>query len=194
MEIHYNIGLFGESRVGKANIISQFTNGCLFNEESSYSTSISEKVVEIDNNIDIRLKIWDTAGQERYMTLTKQYFYGLNGILLVYDPTIRETFNKIEHWCTTIKSNIDIESVVIFLIENNQSKNKVNNMCTKEEGEKLAKKLGFQFYSVNSYNGMNIDECFNHLVKKIYEKHNKTERINDHLQINRRHKKRCIIF
>ena len=75
--------------------------------------------------------MWDTAGQERYMCLTKQYFYGLNGILLVYDPNIRETFDKIDHLCKTIKDNIDIESVVVFLIENNQSKNKVNNMCTK---------------------------------------------------------------
>ena len=104
-------------------------------------------------------------GYRRSGKITKQHFSGLNGILLVYDPNIRETFDKIDYWCETIKDNIDIESVVVFLIENNQSKNMVNNMCTKEEGEKLANKLGFHFYSVNSYNGMNIEQCFHHLAK-----------------------------
>ena len=136
--------------------------------------------------------MWDTAGQERYMCLTKQYFSGLNGILLVYDPNIRETFDKIDYWCDTIKDNIDIESVVVFLIENNQSKNKVNNMCTKEEGEKLANKLGSHFYSVNSYNGMNIEQCFHYLAKKLYEKHKKKERINDGKK--NLHNLYCLIF
>ena len=151
-----------------------------------------EKCVTIDNDIDILLQMWDSAGQEKFRCLTKQRFHGFNGILLVYDPNIRETFDLIDYWCETIKDKIDIESVVVFLIENNQSKNKVNNMCTKEEGEKLANKLGFHFYSVNSYNGMNIEQCFHHLAKKLYEKHNKKERINDGKK--NLHNLYCLIF
>ena len=179
-DIKYKIRFFGDSRVGKQKIINQFVKGTVFDKESSFiGLSMYEKCVTIDNDIDILLQMWDSAGQEKYRCLTKQLFHGFNGILLVYDPNIRETFDKIDHWCKTIKDNIDIESVVVFLIENNQSKNKVNNMCTKEEGEKLANKLGFHFYSVNSYNGMNIEQCFHHLAKKLYEKHKKKERIND---------------
>ena len=192
-DIKYKIRFFGESRVGKQKIINQFVDGTLFDKESSFTLpSTYEKCVTIDNDIDILLQMWDTACQERYMCLTKQYFSGLNGILLVYDPNIRETFDKIDYWCDTIKDNIDIESVVVFLIENNQSKNKVNNMCTKEEGEKLANKLGFHFYSVNSYNGMNIEQCFHHLAKKLYEKHKKKERINDGKK--NLHNLYCLIF
>ena len=191
-DIKYKIGFFGESRAGKKKIINQFVEGTVFAKESSIiGLSIYEKCVTIDNDIDILLQIWDSAGQERYK-LTKQHFFGLNGILLVYDPNIRETFDKIDYWCDTIKDNIDIESVVVFLIENNQSKNKVNNMCTKEEGEKLANKLGFHFYSVNSYNGMNIKQCFHHLAKKLYEKHKKKERINDGKK--NLHNLNCLIF
>ena len=122
-DIKYKIGFFGESRAGKQKIINLFVEGTVFAKES-YSTGLSiyEKCVTIDNDIDILLQIWDSAGQERYK-LTKQHFFGLNGILLVYDPNIRETFDIIDYWCDTIKDNIDIESVVVFLIENNQSKN-----------------------------------------------------------------------
>ena len=167
----YKIGLFGESRVGKTKIVNQFIYGNSFNEELSSAPSISEKYVTIDSNIDILLKIWDTADQERYMTINKQYYSGLDGLLLVYDPSFHETFEKIEFWYMNIKDNVDIESKVVFLVENNQNENNVNNKSL--EGEKLGKKLGLQFYSVNSYNGMNIEQCFNHLAKEIYEKHKK---------------------
>ena len=192
-DIKYKIGFFGESRAGKKKIINQFVEGTIFDKESSFTDlSTYEKCVTIDNDIDILLQMWDSAGQEKYRCLTKQQFHGFNGILLVYDPNIRETFDKIDYWCDTIKDNIDIESVVVFLIENNQSKNKVNNMCTKEEGEKLANKLGFHFYSVNSYNGMNIEQCFHHLAKKLYEKHKKKERIN--VGKKNLHNLYCLIF
>ena len=171
-EIQYKIGVLGESRVGKTKFINKFINGNSFNEKFSSTPSISEKFVTIDSNIDIQLKIWDTASQERLMSITKQYYLGLDGLLLVYDPNSRETFEKIEFWYMIIKDNIDIESIVVFLVENSQNENKVNIKYTME-GEKLAKKLGVQFYSVSSYNGMNIEQCFNHLAKEIYEKHKK---------------------
>ena len=97
-EIQYKIGVLGESRVGKTKFINKFINGNSFNEKFSSTPSISEKFVTINSNIDIQLKIWDTAGQERLMSITKQYYLGLDGLLLVYDPNSRETFEKIEFW------------------------------------------------------------------------------------------------
>ena len=35
---------------------------------------------------------WDTAGQERFKTVTKAYFRGSHGILLVYDITKHDSF------------------------------------------------------------------------------------------------------
>ncbi len=48
-------------------------------------------------------QIWDTAGQERFRTITKSYFRGAQGILLVYDCTDRASFTAVETWVEDIE-------------------------------------------------------------------------------------------
>ncbi len=35
----------------------------------------------------LKLQIWDTAGQERYRAVTRSYFRGSLGVIIVYDIT-----------------------------------------------------------------------------------------------------------
>ena len=35
----------------------------------------------------LKLQIWDTAGQERYRSVTRSYFRGSLGVIIVYDIT-----------------------------------------------------------------------------------------------------------
>ena len=35
----------------------------------------------------IKLQIWDTAGQERFKSVTRSYFRGSIGVVIVYDLT-----------------------------------------------------------------------------------------------------------
>ena len=35
----------------------------------------------------IKVQIWDTAGQERFKSVTRSYFRGSIGVLIVYDIT-----------------------------------------------------------------------------------------------------------
>jgi Ras-related protein Rab-2A len=44
------------------------------------------------------LQVWDTAGQESYRSITRSYYKGSIGALLVFDVSRKETFLNIQKW------------------------------------------------------------------------------------------------
>lgn len=84
----------------------------------------------------LKIFIWDTAGQERYRTLTKAYYRGAAGIILVYDVSDPESFKNIEYWLKKIKKHGD-ENVEILILGNKIDL--INDrLISQEEGERLA--------------------------------------------------------
>lgn len=65
----------------------------------------------------IKLQIWDTAGQERFRAVTRSYYRGAAGALLVYDITRRSTYNHLQTWLNDARS-LTNPNTVIFLIGN----------------------------------------------------------------------------
>ena len=60
------------------------------------------KALELDSKI-ISLQLWDTAGQERFQSVTKAYYRGAQGIILVYDISQEESFIAVKSWISTIQ-------------------------------------------------------------------------------------------
>lgn len=53
------------------------------------------RIIEVAGQ-KIKLQIWDTAGQERFRAVTRSYYRGAAGALMVYDITRRYfTFSNI---------------------------------------------------------------------------------------------------
>ena len=50
-----------------------------------------------------QLQIWDTAGQERFRTITKSFYRGVHGVVVVYDTTDRSTFEHIDSWLSEVE-------------------------------------------------------------------------------------------
>ena len=111
----YKMLILGDSSVGKTNILKRF----LHNE---YDTSTKETVgVEfgsknftMDEKEVVKAQIWDTAGQERYSSVTKAYYKGAKGALLVYDITKRSTFESIDNWIIDLRTNGDKDILIII--------------------------------------------------------------------------------
>ncbi|RPB26281.1 ras-domain-containing protein [Terfezia boudieri ATCC MYA-4762] len=51
----------------------------------------------------IKLQIWDTAGQETFRSITRSYFRGCAGAIIVYDVTRRSTFANAGMWLEELK-------------------------------------------------------------------------------------------
>ena len=84
----FKIVLIGDSGVGKSSILSRFSrNEFQANSRSTIGVEFSTRTVQIEGK-NVKAQIWDTAGQEKYRAITKAYYRGAKGALLVYDITL----------------------------------------------------------------------------------------------------------
>ena len=85
--------------------MNQYVNKKFTNQyKATIGADFLTKDLIIDDKI-VTMQIWDTAGQERFRTITKSYFRGCQGMLLVYDITQRKTFESIRTWVDQINDN-----------------------------------------------------------------------------------------
>ncbi|MCJ1254366.1 hypothetical protein MMC24_002181 [Lignoscripta atroalba] len=65
----------------------------------------------------MKLSLWDTAGQETYKSITRSYFRGASGALLVFDISRRETFDSVTAWLHDLRQ-IAEEGIIVILVGN----------------------------------------------------------------------------
>jgi Ras-related protein Rab-2A len=129
------------------------------------------RMVTIDNR-QIKLQIWDTAGQESFRSITRSYYRGAAGALLVYDITRRETFNHLTRWLEEARQNAN-GSMVIMLVGNKGDLDH-RRQVSKEEGEKFAQENGLIFVETSAKTAANVEEAFIQTATKIYVTHTHT--------------------
>ena len=138
-DLKYKIMVLGESKVGKTSLIKRYTKDQF---GGVYLTTVGmdfqDKIIEIEDK-KIRLQIWDTAGQERFRNVTKSYFQSSHGLILVYEISDKESFEKINFWMENIKNNAP-EDVKIILVGNKEDLTSERQVSI-EEGENYAKKF-----------------------------------------------------
>ena len=105
------------------------------------------------------MQIWDTAGHEAFQSITRSYYKGAVGALLVYDITRRETFSHLIKWLSEVKENAS-KDITIILIGNKNDLEK-GRQVSFEEGESFAKENNLLFLETSAKTSKNIMEAFN---------------------------------
>ena len=75
------------------------------------------KNMQLENAKNIKLHIQEPAGQDRFLVITKNYYKGANGILLIYNITSIQTYENVRNWISRIKEETS-PNVVIYIIGN----------------------------------------------------------------------------
>ncbi len=47
-------------------------------------------------NLLVKVQFWDTAGSEKYRSIPRSFYNKVDGIILVYDISDLETFDKLD--------------------------------------------------------------------------------------------------
>ena len=165
----FKLIIVGDTNVGKTNIMSKYIKD-QFNitSKSTIGVEFGTKILEIDNK-KVKAQIWDTAGQERYKSITSAYYKGAKGAFIVYDITNKSTFESVDKWIKDLNSYGD-KNLTMLLI-GNKSDLEDKRIINKEEGEEKAKSFELGFIETSAYNGDNIDQAFDIMLKEVLKRY-----------------------
>ena len=170
----HKIIFVGDAGVGKTTIIARITESP-FNEvyEPSIGVDFMSKSIKYRGQ-NIKLQIWDTAGQEKYKGLIPSYVRNSSIVFVVYDISVKSTFDNIPKWLTFIRS---IENKTLILCGNKIDLEK--REVTKEEGEALAQKEGIAFFETSAKTAEGIKNMFYSAVSdlSIFAENNNKENL-----------------
>eukprot|EP00357_Protocruzia_adherens_P019769 CAMPEP_0115006326 /NCGR_PEP_ID=MMETSP0216-20121206/20431_1 /TAXON_ID=223996 /ORGANISM="Protocruzia adherens, Strain Boccale" /LENGTH=215 /DNA_ID=CAMNT_0002372883 /DNA_START=137 /DNA_END=784 /DNA_ORIENTATION=+ len=160
--------IIGDTGVGKSCLLMQFTdNRFRQDHEITIGVEFGSRMITIDNK-QIKLQIWDTAGQESFRSITRSYYRGAAGALLVYDVTRRDTFNHLARWLEEARQNGNPNMTIILI--GNKCDMDMRRAVSTEEGEQFARENGLIFLETSAKTAHNVVEAFANTAKVIYDK------------------------
>eukprot|EP00930_Biecheleria_cincta_P026751 TRINITY_DN18814_c0_g1_i1.p1 TRINITY_DN18814_c0_g1~~TRINITY_DN18814_c0_g1_i1.p1 ORF type:complete len:216 (+),score=42.44 TRINITY_DN18814_c0_g1_i1:57-704(+) len=158
--------IVGDAGVGKSCLLLQFTDRRFRAEhDMTIGVEFGHRVVEIDDQ-KIKLQIWDTAGQEAFRSITRAYYRGATGALLVYDISRRGSFDHLAQWLMDARQNAQ-PNMVIILIGNKSDLDR--REVSYEEGAWFARQNGLFFLETSAKTGDNVESAFLDTARQIYE-------------------------
>ncbi|KAF4123736.1 Ni2+-binding GTPase involved in regulation of expression and maturation of urease and hydrogenase [Geosmithia morbida] len=120
----------------------------------------------------MKLSLWDTAGQETYKSVTRSYFRGASGALLVFDLSRRQTFQHVTDWLSDLRQIAESDIVVILvgnkadLAQSDDNKREV----TREEAQQWARRNGvLEYVETSAKSGENVENAFVRVAERIYQ-------------------------
>ncbi len=165
-ELLFKVVIIGESGVGKSCLLYRATSGSF---RETYEVTIGAAFGSFTsrcNGRPVKLQIWDTAGQENFRSMVHVFYKGAHTVILVYDITRRDSFERLEDWLTEIMENASAGAKVA-LVGSQKDREDMREVAT-EVGEAFARKHGLAaFLETSAKTGEGITELFEQIVSLL---------------------------
>ena len=123
--------------------------------------------VEYSPNKTATLSIWDVGGQERFEFLRTNFYYGTDGLLMVFDLTRDQTFRNVRRWLIEIR-RLTGDNIPFVLVGNKADLlEEVGEVIDPEEAEAVAEMEDTLYIQTSAKTGLNVEQIFSEIVKKI---------------------------
>jgi len=139
-----------------------------FKGDSTHTIGVEFGSKVIDAGKFLKLQIWDTAGQERFRSVTRSYYRGAAGCILVYDITSRESYNHLSTWLSDARALATSQLAIVLV--GNKIDLQEDREVTFLEASRFAQENDLLFLETSAKSGENVEEVFIKCAKTILNK------------------------
>jgi small GTP-binding protein len=162
------IVVVGDSGVGKTCFLLRFVRDqwdC--DATPTLGVQFLRKIVTTENH-HIQLQLWDTAGQELFRSVTRPYYRGSAGALILFDLTSPESFASVEDWLKDLREVARTDVVVVLI--GNKSDLVEKRQITRDVAQEFADKNTMLYFETSARTGDNIPSAVTQCVLQIEKK------------------------
>ena len=162
-----NIILLGDANVGKTSLLNKY-----FNKDFN-SNYIPTKGIDYLSNIirqkylNVKLIVADTSGNDKFQSIWQSYSEDIDGVILVFDVTNKDSFENLDSWLTQLNKYKDDYLYVIvgnkIDLENIREVNS-NDVHKNDKFKKI------KYFETSVKQNINIRQPFEELTKLILKK------------------------
>ena len=171
--------IIGDTEVGKSALLLRFTEQKYRDvQDLTVGVEFGARMIDVDGT-EVKLEIWDTAGQEAFLSITRSYYRGADGALLVYDISRRATFQNLTRWLGEARQNSGNDDLKLILVGAKADQGARRQVSAGEAAE-FARKHGMVHVETSSKSGLNVDEAFVTVARDIFRAHSVAHKAHAH--------------
>ncbi len=181
-KITMKVVLVGDQAVGKTCLRNRYLNE---GYEGRYRITIgAEFSVKrfVDETKTTCLQIWDLAGQKHFKSVRSLYYSGAVGVVIVYDVTRRESFERIPEWIDEVLQHNQGVPLPLLIVANKIDLRgdglKLDDCVTSAEGEQLVLRIQQEFQArghavpvkfceTSAKSGVGIEDAIDQFFKSL---------------------------
>ncbi|KAJ7909115.1 ras-domain-containing protein [Mycena leptocephala] len=166
----------GDAAVGKSSLLVRLTDQrFLANPDPTLGVEFGSKLITLpgpDATV-VKLQCWDTAGTESFRSITRSYYRGAAGCLLVYDVTSRRSFDNVRTWLADVRAHADAHVSCILvgnkkdLVEGEDARERA---VPTELAQQFANDEGLLFTEASARSGEGVEAAFVRAAEEVLGK------------------------
>ncbi|KAG7854124.1 hypothetical protein KL939_005099 [Ogataea angusta] len=164
--------LIGSSGSGKSSLLHRYVSRDWRAVAQTIGVGFASQVAVVDGSTRVKLQIWDTAGQERFRALTRSYYRGASGVVVVFDLSSRPSFDAVSEFMQDVKNMTPPDSCVLLVGNKNDLSKAVSKSDITGLVDSSSVLLGrpVQFVATSALDNSNVDTVFETVAGSLVTK------------------------
>jgi Ras-related protein Rab-18 len=171
----FKICVFGDYQTGKTSFLNLLhNNNNVENPGATIGIDYSSKIMNITDDIKVKITFWDCSGQERFNCVTDGFFRDMTAGILFFDVCNSKSYKNVLNWVTKFRKFND-ENIPILLVGNKIDRD--DRCISKNDAYILANDFNLIYTEISVIKNININNAIDLLIDTIYQNKDKNPNI-----------------